>query len=873
MPSGLDSSTDMTIGSAEWIRLIDRQDSLDKVISTKYVYKAVDVSKTLTPEQLAQGTIPYKDDPNEDDSLDVGVAMLFSFVLQANGLEIPVSPEIATKSLPMIWWTYALCTLLIHPEAITFPCPNRDDLQVIAYRLAHTHPKTLRGHNKALKQFTNPDRNSKAMWACACTLGTLYQSSSKSTPKPGTITNHFAKLPPNAIQPKAPGTPKATWADIAKANAASQTAATPGTGHSKSASATVTPGPPASQPKPPDSVVNPYATKPAAKPTPEPAAQPATTPATQTAGTAGVPPGATKPAGDPVTQTGYYTLVQKKANQLKKKMTPMTPGFRHKLRLKFKIIIPPKENVTKEERDLGAMGYFLSHLDAMCENYFSEEPNGDIVILPWKIGATESPVTCMNDMPRTRTGLDHYCNRLRNPAWGSYAKQEDEQAWFNMQWAYKQTADTFPFNGTYKNWFKDHGHGAYPCTVQDSDDEVNLGNMRFGGDFADNSRLAEEFYQSYRGSQTVDGDIFGRLLVGFKPALNKEFGKPGTISREPFPNTNRSACTVYRVNPWRTLQVFAHKQHAGLIKDMLVRKFNRVPNFLDRPGNYDFIFMAGQERMNAGWHKVPSQDSTKMSRLRNKHLHIAGNLVVLTTTLLHQLDSPVRVDTAPTALYDVAYLKHELQMPPITYPGMVTARRILLSIPFPLPNGPSPEDLHASGRTAPNRSDRMFHSVDMSHDGKCKLVCYATRVPVASHLIAAFPAYFHRFYGEAAFAEFVPYGAIMDPKQYTFRIQGGKWTGEWDSAEDQQLDDDLNYGDLPPDSYLLSGMEIVHATAAAGIEGDNNLAAFQRPTYALEMHNTDEATVGQLTTSSGHKQRNDGALDSRSSLGHDWNGH
>ena len=100
----------------------------------------------------------------------------------------------------------------------------------------------------------------------------------------------------------------------------------------------------------------------------------------------------------------------------------------------------------------------------------------------------------------------------------------------------------------------------------------------------------------------------------------------------------------------------------------------------------------------------------------------------------------------------------------------------------------------------------------------------------------------------------------MDPAQYTFRIQGGKWTGEWDSAEDQQLDDDLNQGDLPPDEYLLSGMEIVHATATAGVQGDNNLAPFQRPTYVLEIFNTDEATVGQLTTSSGHKERNDGAL-------------
>ena len=73
-----------------------------------------------------------------------------------------------------------------------------------------------------------------------------------------------------------------------------------------------------------------------------------------------------------------------------------------------------------------------------------------------------------------------------------------------------------PSTVPYTNWFKDNGHGAYPCTVQGSDDEVNLGSMRFGGDFADNGRMAEEFYQSYRGSQAVDGDIYGRLLVGFK---------------------------------------------------------------------------------------------------------------------------------------------------------------------------------------------------------------------------------------------------------------------------------------------------------------------------------------------------------------------
>ena len=135
----------------------------------------------------------------------------------------------------------------------------------------------------------------------------------------------------------------------------------------------------------------------------------------------------------------------------------------------------------------------------------------------------------------------------------------------------------------------------------------------------------------------VDGNMVGIFKIGLKTGYQKVLGKQGDISRAPFPEANLSACSVYRVNPWKPMTVYCHRAHAELCKDMMTRKFNREPSFMNRPGMYDMLFLPNQEKANVGWQKVKVNQVSTLNKLRQKHLTITGSLVVLTTDMLQTL--------------------------------------------------------------------------------------------------------------------------------------------------------------------------------------------------------------------------------------------
>jgi hypothetical protein len=155
--------------------------------------------------------------------------------------------------------------------------------------------------------------------------------------------------------------------------------------------------------------------------------------------------------------------------------------------------------------------------------------------------------------------------------------------------------------------------------------------------------------------------------MGCKAGYQKVLGPQGSLHRPNFPNANLSACNVYSVNPWKPLTVFCHRAHALLCKDMMIRKFNREPNFMDQPGMYDMHFLAHQEQSDAGHQLLPANTSSTMNQLRQKHLSITRNMVVLSTSVLHEFDTSLLI-SEPVGLTEATYLYKGAKNPPGPYP-------------------------------------------------------------------------------------------------------------------------------------------------------------------------------------------------------------
>jgi hypothetical protein len=153
----------------------------------------------------------------------------------------------------------------------------------------------------------------------------------------------------------------------------------------------------------------------------------------------------------------------------------------------------------------------------------------------------------------------------------------------------------------------------------------------------------------------------------------------------------------------------------------------------------------------------------------------------------------------------------------------------------------------------------MFHCVDTMPNGSTKLTCFKSRVHVATALVAALPSYLHFFYGEEAYTAWVPCGTVSDPKKYEFIFDdAGKWTGEWQCAEDAQFlrDLELDDDDCPPEELLSSNVRIIgNPEAVTTSIGSSTTNPFQRP-VAMETENVDNATIGSFSSASGRKRSN-----------------
>jgi hypothetical protein len=162
-----------------WRESIDTFLPLDKIINCNYSYKATNPPHVLSAAELIEGQKPYTKNTS---SLKNDLKTLAVFVLQANGVPQAMTLKFDDNSIPMAWWSTGFAILFDTYEVEMRTIEELTRLQIIVFRLAHTHPKNLcSGYIKKTKSIQDPSQLDKALWSASVYLGTLFCNPIKKT--------------------------------------------------------------------------------------------------------------------------------------------------------------------------------------------------------------------------------------------------------------------------------------------------------------------------------------------------------------------------------------------------------------------------------------------------------------------------------------------------------------------------------------------------------------------------------------------------------------------------------------------------------------------------------------------------------------------
>lgn len=804
---------------------ISHMDASDYTLVCDKRYKpALKILKSLSQQQLNAITQPFA--KHGDPNLDNAIRELALYVLSFHNVEDPSSNAHDSFSLPLRWWTTAFAALFGKGN-IPFAMTNKETLQVMVGKLAITRSfHIIPELDKVAKTVSAPNRSAKAYWAACLTVGVLYyfkddikQLLQTSQSKP---TKHMT------------GNPKLTQFFKPVSSTPTNSRADPETPRMgpKTPSEMLAPCPP-NETTPMDIDSPPTLTNISScnQTPPPPMAEDDSTPKM-------VLRKSLPSTQAPVVPPDGFTSV--KARSKKKTFRhPSELGF---CRVKFSMTLPaeaaPRPELSQAIKTAGLKLSVYTYLRAMIQELLTlyQSHDSSVYLLPWAKTSKNTPIHSPDLLPRTNEAFKPYVYGLNSPSW-------NKKAFFSLCLSYDQKDTSLPgstlfqsYKGALEEELKAKSIWCSPHALQESDDEVLLGFLRFTGYFIDTKRLTECFHQSYQGRSTiVDGNAHGRFnmcfTTGFFPPLkylNNEKWVPINTDQG-----NMTCCTVTRPKAQIPVLVYAHKAHAQACKEKLFTLFQGQPNFLDKPGSYDCDVYFTDKWNNAG-NASSSKDNASRSRNNmDQHVRMLKQLVVLSTSVITNLDQPVRVDEPPGMISaNYIYAESRKFSQPESYPSLLTLRNILLTIPYPLRDGgPSPEELFRSPRQKkiPNCSDRLFHSVDYSSNPNAMgqsilLSCVESRLPVASSFIAALPSFIHTFYNKG-YDTWVAPGIDIDAHRCQFQFdEDGMWTGLWYSPDDIYLQASLDY-DLPDDALLHSSMADITS---------NDPNPFQRPPVIMD---------------------------------------
>jgi hypothetical protein len=318
--------------------------------------------------------------------------------------------------------------------------------------------------------------------------------------------------------------------------------------------------------------------------------------------------------------------------------------------------------------------------------------------------------------------------------------KSNSTCWFKLHIA----CDELPVHLTSTNesetndYFSDTDNKAYLCSVQDSDDTVDLCDLIYSGPFT-NYMDVEKHIRMAIASRSKDLDE-NSISFGVRLKKNKEIPEPKFTKN-------------WLIKPNMMLHIEVDRLQAKTLKSILYVLFNKATELKPRPGGYNFRILPDKSQIRTG-----SKGDQDHKDMLGKHVNNTKSLEALKS-------------------YDLRDLDKEVNENGHTY----TLRQLLLELPYPL----NPED-----KGPPPQ--KMFFSVDKAPSGQDKdrdvvyLTAYLDRKDTAAKLVDILPAYInHKWSPNLAHAFCKPDALAMIHEIKFTKDEDGNDDGEWTTTEDE----------------------------------------------------------------------------------------
>jgi hypothetical protein len=429
---------------------------------------------------------------------------------------------------------------------------------------------------------------------------------------------------------------------------------------------------------------------------------------------------------------------------------------------------------TKTPNDLA-----FESIKALYEHYLKNDKA--TCIYPWKTENMNSQpaITQAKDVPTKMSDFKKiYAEGIR--------PKSNSTCWFKMRIGCNE--DPVHFTSTNESdtqdFFTDTSHLAYLCTVQDSDDTVDLCDFIYSGPFSNpqdfqatlRTTLINKFNRSYR--------------FGCRMKKSKEIQEP-KIVRD------------WLLKPNMLLHLEVDRIQAKALKNDLYNLFNKMEDNKIRPGGYNFRVLPDKSQMRSG----TRGDRDRVNMLR-KHQANVQSLTVIKS-------------------YDIK----DIDKAQMCSHGSYTLRQLLLDLSNPIV-------------TKKKNPPKLFFTVDYAASGADKekevvyLTAYHDRKELATKVVDILPAFIEHNYGRALVKKWCHPNSLGMINDITFLTdEDGNDTGEWITNEDEMGQDilqedmgvQLDFGGIDMSTFGYDDRVLHNADDASAMTFGSALGA-ERPT-------------------------------------------
>jgi hypothetical protein len=380
----------------------------------------------------------------------------------------------------------------------------------------------------------------------------------------------------------------------------------------------------------------------------------------------------------------------------------------------------------------------FEHIKAMLIHY--QKNDQSTCIVPWKVAdlATHSAITSPKDIPNKMSEFKKiYAEGI--------CPKSNSTCWFKMRLGCSEEPIHFTStNGSdTQDYFTDSSDLAYMCTVQDSDDTVDLCDFIYSGPFSN----PNDFEVTLR--EALKKPNVRQYKFGCRIKKSKELQEPKVVKD-----------WLFKPNMMIHLEV--DRSQAKALKQELYRLFNKVEENKVRPGGYNFRVLPDKSQMRSG-----TRGARDRINMLHKHQANVMSLVVLKS-------------------YDIKDIDDSQVCNKESY----TLRELLLNITFPL--------VPKKKRNAP----KLFFTVDYAASGQDKdrgavyFTAYHDRKELAAKVVDILPAYIEHYHGRDLAKKWCHPASMGIIQDITFLVdEDGNDTGEWTTMEDEMgqdiLDEDM----------------------------------------------------------------------------------